>query len=357
MIPTANAIERIARQTSHEAAAWAVSQWELRKRAHGKFHLANEMLFDRDGLEMATHEAVAAYHAWHFPREVSVVDLTAGIGSDLTALSRRGPSMGWDLESDRVQIANYNLGVHGLPPTCRMGDGLDGLGGFEFAFCDPARRSGGQRSVDPEDFSPNPKTVAEAFSALRLGLIKLTPLLPDGFIESLGPGFEFISYGGECREVLVHCGSEAKSGRWATHLETGEMLEAGAPPERADEPSRCLYDADPAAVRAHALGGFGLKSLGDHPGYLTGDSLVRSAWLRPYRVLGFDRYDRKRLRAALRGLSAKGLVLKQRGAGLDLSALQREYRSEIQSGGDRELVLIFYAESDSIRVVLAELAE
>ena len=42
----------------------ALSLVELRRRGVEKFSLAQEMFFDRNGLEMATREEVARYRAW-----------------------------------------------------------------------------------------------------------------------------------------------------------------------------------------------------------------------------------------------------------------------------------------------------
>jgi len=57
----------VAKETSPEAAAWAFTQWRLRARARAKFAKAEAMLFDQDGLEMASAEPMAQLHASHFP--------------------------------------------------------------------------------------------------------------------------------------------------------------------------------------------------------------------------------------------------------------------------------------------------
>src|SRR5690242_8325926 len=71
-------ILRVAMATSPDASRWAFQQWELRRRAAAKFTLGREMLFDRDGLEMATHEAISAYHASCFPEGATIEDMTCG---------------------------------------------------------------------------------------------------------------------------------------------------------------------------------------------------------------------------------------------------------------------------------------
>src|SRR5688500_1564819 len=99
---TAPNIERVSREVGAEAARWAFLQWELRARARAKFARADEMLFTREALEQATHERVAEYHASRFPHDELVVDMTAGIAADLIALAKRGPAIGYELDSERA---------------------------------------------------------------------------------------------------------------------------------------------------------------------------------------------------------------------------------------------------------------
>jgi hypothetical protein len=322
-------IARVAREVDEDSARWAFIQWDLRSRARAKFSRAGEMLFVREALEQATHENLAEYHASRFPEGALVADLTAGIGADLVALSRRGPVVGYELDPERAEYANWNAGQDGL---VKVEDSLTAAWDFDYAFADPARRVEGRRTLDPEDFSPNPVLLAERMKGLKLGGMKLSPLLPDPFLESLGPGLEFVSLAGECREALVWTGSESIPGRWAVRAETGERLEAEEATSHADEPGEFLYEADPAAIRAHCLGTlcrvYGLVALGDSNGYLSGPTTVHSPWLKGYRVLYHGRADSKATRQALRSLGADTPVLKQRGAKLDLPLLAKEFSSQ-----------------------------
>ncbi len=146
--PTAREIQRVADQTSSEAAAWAFGQWDLRARAKSKFKLAEHMLFTREALEQATNEALAAYHARLFPAGSLVVDLTAGIGADLIALARRGPTVGFELDEERAEYTQHNLVVHGLDAKVNVMDSSNAFG-HEFAYADPARRVESRRTLDP----------------------------------------------------------------------------------------------------------------------------------------------------------------------------------------------------------------
>lgn len=403
---TATAISRVAKATSDEAARWAFSQWVLRKRGLAKFARASEMLFDQEGLEMATHETLAAYHASLFPSGEAVFDLTAGIGADLIALAKRGPAVGFEIDIDRAELARHNLAVHGveaeiiaLPFSSKVGEKGLGIEGLElgnaassqattspdlhppapcsiseselqlatpwcremeegepgYIFADPARRSAGRKFTDPSEFQPNPLEVIEQFKDCQLGVIKLSPMLPDDFLDSLGKRLEFVSFGGECREALVAFGSLAKPGRFAVHVESGAVVPADDLfLEESEEPAEFLYEADPAAIRAHALGNLseelGLVALSDSNGYLTGESEVQSPWLTGFRALEFGRFDQKILKKRLAELDSTTPILKQRGTKLDLQKLQKQLILK----GARNLEVAFYAVGNSVRQVILE---
>lgn len=348
---TPAAIGRVAREVDEETARWAFTQWALRERARAKCVRADEMLFDREGLEMATHEAIAAYHASRFPPGTLVIDLTCGVGIDLIALAARGPAIGFELDPVRAELARFNLAAHGFAAEVRVTDCLEAHWDAQYAIADPARRSGGRRMARIEEYLPDPRRIAVRMADLRLGLIKLSPMLPDVELERLGPGLEFVGHGGECREALVMCGYEAPSGRWAT-LATGERLAACPPPPRAERADAWLMEAHPAAIRAHALGNFApLKALGDSNGYLTGSEPVNSPWLRAFRVLADHPADWPRTVRVLADLGAARPILKQRGAGEDLDRRARR----LPAHGDRPVAVALWAVGRRLRHTVLDL--
>ena len=346
-------LARVAAATSQESAAWAFGQWELRSRAGAKFRNAESMLFVREALEQATHESVAEYHANLFPQDFLVADLTVGIGADLIALCRRGPAIGFELDPERAELAKFNLSALGFEPSISVNDSLEGEWTFPYAYADPARRIESRRTLNPEEFSPNPAELADRMSALKLGVIKLSPLLPDTYLDSLGERLEFISFDRECREALVIVGSDSKPGRFAIHVESGEVLEDAFPPAEVLEAGSYVFDCDPAAVRAHAVGAlcerFDLMPLGTSVGYLTGESLVHSPWLRTYRVLYSGKADVKTTRRALASLDATVTEVKQRGAKADIDKL----RKELSTQGKVSVTLILWMAGASVRHTLA----
>ena len=351
LAPSANNVMRVAAATSQEVSSWAFTQWGLRKRAAAKgFPRADDMLFTPEALEQATHFEVARYHASRFPTGALVADLTCGIGSDLLALAERGPVKGFELMSEKIEFARHNLAVHGFDADLRKGDCMAAEWDFDYAFADPSRRVDGRRTLNPDDFEPNPPKLAERMSRLKLGLMKLSPLLRDDLLVSLGQELAFVSYAGECREALVSCGSEAVAGRFALKVETGEKLPAGEALFMVEEPNAFFYEADPAAIRAHGLASFSMAALGDSNGYLTSDREVRIVWLTGYRVLGAGRFDMKTTRGMLKEAGVGRVVVKSRVSGLDVVRIGKD----LAGVGKNEGIVALYPVGKSVRFVLIE---
>lgn len=363
--PTAGNIRRVAAQTSDEAARWAFTQWELRRRGAEKFDRASEMLFDREGLEMASSRLASRWHDARFPPGVRVADLTCGIGGDLIALSEGRPALGYEVDPVRAEMARHNLGVFDRDAEVRVENCLAAAWDFEYAFADPARRSGGKRTLDIAAFQPALAPLMARMRDLRLGLVKLSPMLSDETLRELGGWIQFVTVGRECREALVSVGSEATSGNdvcagsvCAVHLESGRLL-SQSPADGAvhrDEPADYLLEADPAAIRSNALPSLCVESgyalLGDSNGYLTGESLSADAdvrdWVHPFRVLSHGRADEKAIRADLKKLDARVSVVKGRGHRVDPAKWLRA----LKSPGPLDLVLVLFPVGKSLRYAL-----
>ena len=353
--PNPKNLQRVAAETNPDAARWAFSQWELRKRAQTK-HLphASELLLTKEALEQATHYEIARYHAGLFPPGALVADLTTGVGSDLIAMAERGPVRGYEIERERYECAVYNCFVCGAAAEVVNRDCLAGEWDFEYAVADPARRVAGKRTSDPAEFEPNPALLSARMASLKLGIIKLSPLLPDEFLRGLGPGLQFVSFGGECREALVLCGQEAPSGRWAVMVGQESLLEERQISSEAQVPDRFLYEADPAVIRAHAMGSLpgadAMSLLGDSNGYLTSSVESASPWVKSYRVVDSGRFDLKQVRASLRELGRGCRVVKSRAKGVEAETLLKQ----IRCAGNAEAILVLYAVEKSVRYALVE---
>lgn len=223
--PTLAELEKLSREWGEQTARWVAAQARCRKKAEAKFTLAGQMLLDPDGLAMSTHEQVARWRASRFPVGELVVDLTCGIGADLIALASRGPAVGVEVDPDRAEYARHNLRVHGLDAEVVVADCLEWLDlhghTVRWAFLDPARRSRGKRfSRTLEEYAPRPADVLARIPNLRLGAVKLSPMLADEHLLSVGSRVEFVSFGWECREALAWVGSEVEPGMGAVKVDS-----------------------------------------------------------------------------------------------------------------------------------------
>ncbi|MBN8690506.1 MAG: hypothetical protein J0L72_06890 [Armatimonadetes bacterium] len=336
------------RQFGQESALWAVQQSELRKKAGAKFVHPERLLFTKEALEQATHHRVSDYHADRFPPGVRVLDMTCGIGADSMALAKHCDLVGAELDPERAFYAEFNLEAMSLNGEIRCIDSYELHPNFEFAFADPGRRQGGKRIVDPDEYLPNPSEIASRGSHLSLLGIKLSPVVPDSYLESLGGRTEFVSFGRECREACVWKSPDRDYSVSCVHIESGESLASRPITAVIDEPGEFLYDADPAAVRAHALGNFNAAALGDSPGYLTADHSIESPWLRRYRVLWYGRFDVSDIKSTLKKLDSKTPEIKQRGTEQDLIALRKKWILK----GDQECIVVLFRVQKSIRAII-----
>lgn len=353
------------KQLGLELGAWVLGQREFRSRAVKKSPTyGSQMLGSRIRGEMGTVEAVGRFHSAKFPDGSRVLDLTAGVGFDALTIAERGPVDA--LERDPLSCAflteNAALAKHPLRAICA--DALDWeLGDVRFVYADPMRRGEGEwggdvqtlRKANLDNYDPDPRKLIERFAEVDLGLLKLSPLLFDAELESLGPARTFVSFGGECREVLVEWGKLAGKGVAAIHVESGEVAPMSEVNGNVIECGEFLYDADPALVRAHALGQWeALSELGDSVGYLTGNAAVDSPWLRAYRVLYDGRGDARATKLALRNLGRRVEEVKKRHAkGIDPEALMRSVRWSTEKSLP-VCSLVVYAVGKSFRHALVE---
>lgn len=331
------------------------------------------MLFVREALEQASHPLAARYRASLFPEGAEVVDLTAGIGADLAPLAARGPARGIELDSERAAYAGHNTGV-----PVAVGDAL-ATEPTPYWIADPARRASGQRLKNADEYAPPLSTLIERAQGAKLAAIKLSPMLSDRVLEVEGAGLEFLSVAGECREAMILLGSDAPLGRRAVLVtpETVHTLDAADPGDLVEAPGAYLYDADPAAIRAHALGSAASASrrchppesplsreteasstgetpvpllfpLGDSPGYLTGNDALDSPWLRRYHVLAEGKFHVRDIKEELRTRELRVFETKKRGVGEEPLA---KLKGLPKSGAPVSLIL--WAIGPSIRYALA----
>ncbi len=351
---TIKTIDRLTAEFGQEAAAWAVGQQTLREKARGKFAEAGQMIFTREGLEMTAHERVAAFHASLFNEGAETIDGTCGIGGDLIALAAKGMAHGFDLNLSALQCAEWNLNLHGYAAQLHQGSIMDEDWTGRCLWLDPARRSGSGRTLNPDSFLPSLALILTKAESAENCWVKLTPLLSDDILESQGQGLVFVSHKGECVEALMQAGcSGAEKSRRAYKADQDVWLDASPRPASAEQPDEWVYEADPAAIRAHCLGSFNLLSLSDTPGWLTGRHLEPSPWLTQFRVHWQGAWREDAVREALKKLDAGLAAVKTRGVSIEPSILQKKLRKGLSETGP-SLELMLYQQGPKVRALLAE---
>lgn len=344
-------IERLRRRYDPAFARAAIEVSQLRRRAVAKFPHAERMYFVREALEQSTAAPVANYRARRLLgalcSDSHVLDVCCGIGGDALALAAAGARVtAIDYDPLRAAMARANAEALGfgeritvicadatqiaLPPA-------DGL------FCDPARRAGGKRLFDAEQYQPPLSWVLGLVDSYKVVGVKLAPGIDyEPLIQADQSEIECISLDGDLKEAVLWCGALADTKRRATLLPEGISLAALATTPRIDqaEPSAYLYEPDTAVIRAHVVAELaqqiGAWQLDPTIAYLTSDQAVTTPFARVWPVLEWQLFNLKKLRARLRALDAGTVTVKKRGSPLDTDQLARQLRGD----GSRELVVV-----------------
>jgi THUMP domain-containing protein len=342
-------IARLRRVHSAARAHLLVQQVELRERARDKFPRAEAMFFTPLGLQQATDWWVAAYKAGRFPAG-PVFDLCCGIGGDLLGLAARGPSrlslvVGVDRDPIAACLAEANAraclaaGPAGEPTRVLVADVLSAPVEDAAAWhLDPDRRPQGRRTTRPELHEPGLDVMETLLTRQPAGAIKLAPaaVCPDAWTSRAE--LEWISRGGECRQLVAWFGSLARypGQRSATMVAPAggavrTIIGTPQPPlEAASRVGRYVFDVNPAVLAAGLQGvlaaDHGLMPLAAGIAYLTGDAPVVDPALDVFEVLEVVPYQEKRLKSLLHARGIGRVEVKKRGVALAPEQVQRALR-------------------------------
>ena len=351
------------RQFPDDLVRAAVSIHELRHRAKIKFTRADQMWFDRQGLEQSTMEAIAAYKAKRF--EGSVWDLCCGIGSDAIALANHCNVTAVDINPAACLRASWNAAAYSVATSVetKVADvldmiKLDSLNGL--IHIDPDRRPGSSGRVSRiEDYVPGLEGLNRLIAQCRGGAIKVSPASNFGgkFPEA---EIELISYRGECKEATVWFGDLAREQPFrATVLPSAESI-AGHPLETLAPMmplGRYLYDPDPAVVRAGLVDvlaeRLGLSRLDASEEYLTSDQMVRSPFVQTFETIVEMPNNERDLKAWLRKSGIGRLEIKCRHIPIQADTLRRK----LQLSGTEPAVVIFARVNGKARIIAARRPE
>ncbi|WP_366181515.1 class I SAM-dependent methyltransferase [Actinomyces timonensis] len=339
--------------------AAALSQQRLRARAEAKFGpFAASMLFTPDGLEQATRLSVAARHAARYAAAGvgGVADLGCGIGGDAMALA----GLGLDVLAVERDEATAALATVNLMPfdrarvRCADALGIDlRAEGVDAVFADPARRAGGRRVKDPEQWSPALSELLAMRQAVPALGLKVAPGLDHGAIPDDAHA-QWVSVDGTVVEAGLWFGPLAPEGpgRSALVLSTGAdgeprarrltdpaCTDPSAAPEQLEPVSstaqigELLLEPDGAAIRAGLVAELARRTasrpVGTRIAYLTGDTLPDeslTAFLRCWRVREVLPLNLKALRARVRERGIGRLEIHKRGLPVSPDTLRASLR-------------------------------
>ncbi|MEL6107229.1 MAG: class I SAM-dependent methyltransferase [Planctomycetota bacterium] len=277
-----------------------------------------------------------------------VYDLCCGIGGDALALARRGEVIGVDRDLGLIAMARENVRMNS-PHASRCGFICADVTVFDASadalfHIDPDRRQGNSRQTRPEDYSPSWEFVEQAIDQSAGVAVKLAPVAE--VADRKGQLRVWISLAGSVREQTLLTGAVDRRARETLSIDPAShrgaivlgndaevtMFSANVEEncEQSQTPSEYLIDPD-AAIRAAGLttsfaNRFGLASIGNPSGFLTGNEAVPMGLGISERVLWHGSCDDRKLRKVLRGLNVFPTRVKTRGVAHDANQLQLRYR-------------------------------
>ncbi|HEX6289433.1 MAG TPA: class I SAM-dependent methyltransferase [Herpetosiphonaceae bacterium] len=342
-----------------ELASAALETVLLRQRARAKFSRADRMYFTREALEQASGERVARQRALRY-RDVDgpIYDVCCSIGGDGLSLAETGLAVvGLDIDPLRLAIAEANAAVYAVAErvTFQLVDVRTwAVPQGAYVFFDPARRSGGRRRWQPEDYEP-PLSLIEAWLPRAAGIgVKVAPGI-DYDALPYDCEVEVVSVAGDVKEACLWFGALRRSTRSAVLLPEGHTLHAvPTPPIPVVAPLAYVYEPDGAVIRAHLVEQLAQQlsaaKIDESIAFLTTDTLIATPFARAFRVLETMPFNLKRLRARLRDLGVGQVVIKKRGSPIDPQVLEKQLRLQ----GQRALTIILTHVQGQPSVLLCE---
>ena len=345
--------ERLRRElpAEHASAALAVASARRAARARGLDGWAR-IVADRATVEQAAHPLLARHTAGRFAGRGLVADLGCGAGLDALALAERASRvLAVDRDVTRLAMLRANASAAGAEariwPLAADLERWEPPPEVDAGWCDPARRDGAGRRLDPGRWSPPlPRALALVAGMPAAGL-KLAPGIDSAALPATGE-LEFVSLAGRMRAAVLWLGDLAGPRRRATVLDAGPSGEAATlagepepagPP--APEPARYLYDPDPSVGRAGLVGALAerldARPLAPRIAYVTADTRVDTPFARRFRVHGWLPFSERQLLARLdelaRELGAGRVEVMRRGSPIDTNALERRLGAALSAAG------------------------
>lgn len=321
----------------------ALELLDLRKRAEKKFSHASEMFFTKEALEQSSGEVISSYRAKRFPTDCRALDIGCGIGGDTISLARRCFVTAIDNDPMRIAMAQRNLEIYGLADRVDLvcADVADVPLEADAAFIDPSRRVNGRRTVDLSEISPSVEFIRRLIEAVPNCGVKLSPMMADSDLASLGGGLEFLEESGECKEADVWFGKFAPGAKQATILpQEATICDRGAAFAKVRKPGAYLYEPNACVIRAHLVdqlaAEIGAWRMDAEIAYLSADKWIETPFADGYKILVGLPFNLKELKTRLRKMGAGHIIVKKRGVPFE----PREVEKYLSAPSGPETILI-----------------
>jgi len=321
------------------------------------------MFFTPQLLEQATDEHIAAYKAQRYPRGASVADLCCGIGGDLGAIARRGPTIGVDRDSIAAELAAANCRALELPHVRTETADVAGfdVAGWDAWHIDPDRRTRGSRTTRVEWGSPGQDALERLMAARADGAIKLAPAATVPVDWSAVGERDWVGSRRECRQQIVWLGQLARASglRTATVVNPSEGAVSFSgmsdqDPDPAPAIDQFVYEPHAAVLAARLTGALALERhllpIAPELAYLTGGYVDGPPLLATFQVHDVLPMDVKKVRSALRARRIGQLEIKVRGVRIAPDRLQRQ----LHVPGDQAATLLIAGTKDRTLAILAK---
>ena len=315
------------------------AQVKLRARARAKFSRADQMYFTAEGLEQASTERMANYHAALYDGIDVVFDLCSGIGGDLIALAQSHRVCAVDIDPVHSQMGVLNAGAYDAAQHVQpiVGDvelvrlwADRGSLGF---FIDPARRMEGRR-LGAGQSQPSLEWCFSLADTAPVA-IKAWPAIPLERAPS-DWSIEFVSEGRELKEALLLSPALNRPARRATVLlpEIHSLDALGGDDVAVREPGGYLLDPDGAVTRAglvedlaRTLGNANdVWKIDNEVAFLSSNAPMETPFGRTLRVGASLPWNLNRLKEALRSLDVGTVDIRKRGSAVDVDDIQRRLK-------------------------------
>lgn len=322
--------EKLRQDFSASSVRAALTLTDLREHALRKFKRADEMFFDRDGLEQASGDVIAQHRAKRYAAFDRVADLCCGVGGDSAALAGLVDLVSVDIRPTRAAMTRMNVEAVGYRAEVVCADVRHWRPTCDAVFIDPSRREFGRRATKLSNYAPPVDDLSWIGSTKAIG-IKVAPGIDHADLPD-GCEVEFISVDGECREAVLWSGGLRSDAEVrATVLPSGKSLVLdSARPVQCGPVDAYLYEPDRAVIRAHLVGQvaaqIGGHNLDPQVAYLTAGQLIETPFARAYRVREVMAFSMKRLQAYVNAKGIGRIEIKKRRFPMTPDAVRKKLR-------------------------------